>query len=127
MNTGLQYIDYSQVQLWPVTCLRVLHLYIAHCQYLLIGGRLPFPSVLSLRTPHATCIFMSYRVPLVKPSSKLWYYSSKREDQNGIWRNYILKNRVQDTVEGKLRAIGCDSANVEVQWNNIKECHRYSQ
>jgi len=29
---------------------------------------------------------------------------------------------VQDTVEEKLGAIGCDSGNVEVQWNNIKEC-----
>jgi hypothetical protein len=29
---------------------------------------------------------------------------------------------VQDTVEGKLGAIECDSGNVEVQWNNIKEC-----
>ena len=24
--------------------------------------------------------------------------------------------------EEKLGAIGCDSGNVEVQWNNIKEC-----
>jgi len=29
---------------------------------------------------------------------------------------------VQDTPEEKLSAIGCDSGNVEVQWNNIKEC-----
>jgi len=29
---------------------------------------------------------------------------------------------VQDTLEEKLCAIGCDSGNVEVQWNNIKEC-----
>jgi hypothetical protein len=29
---------------------------------------------------------------------------------------------VQDTLEGKLGAIECDSGNVEVQWNNIKEC-----
>jgi hypothetical protein len=29
---------------------------------------------------------------------------------------------VQDTLEEKLGAIGCDSGNVEVQWNNIKEC-----
>jgi len=26
-------------------------------------------SVSVLRTPHAACIFMSYRVPLVKPNS----------------------------------------------------------
>ena len=32
------------------------------------------------------------------------------------------KKRVQDALEGKLGAIGCDSGNVEVQWNNIKEC-----
>jgi len=29
---------------------------------------------------------------------------------------------VQGTLEGKLGAIKCDSGNVEVQWNNIKEC-----
>jgi len=29
---------------------------------------------------------------------------------------------VQDTLEEKLGAIGCDSGNVEEQWNNIKEC-----
>ena len=29
---------------------------------------------------------------------------------------------MQDAVEGKLGAIGCDSGNVDVQWNNTKEC-----
>ena len=29
---------------------------------------------------------------------------------------------MQDTLEGKLGAIECDSGNFEVQWNNIKEC-----
>jgi hypothetical protein len=29
---------------------------------------------------------------------------------------------VQDTLEAKLGAMGCESGNVEVQWNNIKEC-----
>ena len=32
------------------------------------------------------------------------------------------KKTVQDTLERKLGAIECDSGNVEVQWNNIKEC-----
>ena len=27
-----------------------------------------------------------------------------------------------DTLEEKLGAMGCESGNVEVQWNNIKEC-----
>ena len=35
---------------------------------------------------------------------------------------YAQRQRVQDTLEEKLGAIGCDSGNVEVQWNNIKEC-----
>jgi len=35
---------------------------------------------------------------------------------------YAQRQRVQDTLEEKLCAIGCDSGNVEVQWNNIKEC-----
>jgi hypothetical protein len=29
---------------------------------------------------------------------------------------------VQNILEGKLGAIECVSGNVEVQWNNIKEC-----
>jgi hypothetical protein len=29
---------------------------------------------------------------------------------------------VQDTLQEKLSATGCDSGNVEVQWNYIKEC-----
>ena len=52
--------------IWSVTCLQCL---IAHCQYLLTGGRfLPFIRISMLRTPHATCIFMSHRISLVKPS-----------------------------------------------------------
>ena len=35
---------------------------------------------------------------------------------------YTERQRVQDTLEEKLCAIGCDSGNVEVQWNIIKEC-----
>jgi len=35
---------------------------------------------------------------------------------------YAQRQRVQDTLEEKLGAIGCESGNVEVQWNNIKEC-----
>jgi len=37
------------------------------------------------------------------------------------WRNYMLNDKVQDTLEEKLGAIGCKSGKVEVQWNNIKE------
>ena len=29
---------------------------------------------------------------------------------------------MQDTLEEKLGAIGCESGNVEVQWKNIKGC-----
>jgi hypothetical protein len=29
---------------------------------------------------------------------------------------------VQDTLEEKLSANGCEGGNVKVQWNNIKEC-----
>jgi len=35
---------------------------------------------------------------------------------------YTQKQTVLDTLEGKLGVIKCDSGNVEVQWNNIKEC-----
>jgi len=35
---------------------------------------------------------------------------------------YAQLQRVQDTIEEKLSAIGCESGNVEVQWSDIKEC-----
>jgi hypothetical protein len=34
---------------------------------------------------------------------------------------------MKDNLEEKLGAIGSESGNVEVQWNNIKECVRYYQ
>ena len=40
---------------------------------------------------------------------------------------YAQRQRVQDTLEEKLVAIGCESGNVEGQWSNIKECVRYYQ
>jgi hypothetical protein len=46
----------------------------------------------------------------------------KRRPQWDLEKLYTQKLTVQDTLEGKLRAIECDSRNVEVQWNNIKEC-----
>ena len=35
---------------------------------------------------------------------------------------YAQQQRGEDTLEEKLSAIGCDSGNVEVQWNYVKEC-----
>jgi hypothetical protein len=46
----------------------------------------------------------------------------KRRPQWDLEKLYTQKQKVQDTIEGKLGAIGCNSGNVEVQWNNIKEC-----
>ena len=34
---------------------------------------------------------------------------------------YTQRQIVQDILEEKLGAVGCESVNVEVQWNNIKE------
>ena len=46
----------------------------------------------------------------------------KRRPRWDLEKLYAQRQRVQDTLEEKLSAIGCDSGNVEVQWNNIKEC-----
>ena len=46
----------------------------------------------------------------------------KRRPQRDLEKLYTQKQRVQDILGGKLGAIGCDSGNIEVQWNNIKEC-----
>jgi hypothetical protein len=35
---------------------------------------------------------------------------------------YAQPQKVQGTLEEKLDALGCESGNVEVQWNNIKKC-----
>jgi hypothetical protein len=34
----------------------------------------------------------------------------------------MLNNKLQNTLEGTLSAIECESGNVEVQWNSIKKC-----
>jgi hypothetical protein len=46
----------------------------------------------------------------------------KRRPQWDLEKLYTQKQRVQDTLEGKLSVIECDSGNVEEQWYNIKEC-----
>ena len=46
----------------------------------------------------------------------------KRRPQWDLEKMCIQKQTVQDTLEGKLGAIECDSGNVEERWNNIKEC-----
>ena len=42
----------------------------------------------------------------------------KRRPQWDLEKLYAQRQRVEE----KLGAVGCDSGNVEVQWNNIKEC-----
>jgi hypothetical protein len=46
----------------------------------------------------------------------------KRRPQWDLEKLYTRKQTMQDTLEGKLGAIECDSGNVAVQWSNIKEC-----
>ena len=46
----------------------------------------------------------------------------KRRPQWDLEKLYAQQQRVQDTLKEKLSAIGCDSGNVEVQWNYVKEC-----
>jgi len=36
---------------------------------------------------------------------------------------YAKQQKVQNTLEGKLTAMECESGNVEVQWKNIKKCY----
>ena len=46
----------------------------------------------------------------------------KKRSQWDLEKLYAQRLIVQDIQEEKFGAIGCDSGNVEVQWNNIKEC-----
>jgi hypothetical protein len=46
----------------------------------------------------------------------------KRTPQWDLGKLYAQRQRVQDTLEEKLSATECDSKNVKVQWNNMKEC-----
>jgi hypothetical protein len=52
----------------------------------------------------------------------------KRRPRWDLEKLYAQRQRVQDTPEEKLSAMGCESGNVEVQWNNMKECvlHTFS-
>ena len=45
----------------------------------------------------------------------------KERPQWDLEKLYAQRQRVQDNLEEKLGATGCDSGNVEVQWNNIKD------
>ena len=66
-----------------------------------------------------------YLVVLVKPDLHQIEENHKVPKQKttmGFGKIIYSKQRVQDTLEGKLGAIRCDSGNVEMQWNNIKEC-----
>ena len=45
----------------------------------------------------------------------------QRRTQLHLQKLYIQRQRVQDTLEEKIGAIGCDRGNVEMQWKNIKE------
>jgi len=44
----------------------------------------------------------------------------KRRPQWDLEKLYAQRQRVQDNLEEKLDAIGCDSGTVDVQWNNIR-------
>jgi hypothetical protein len=46
----------------------------------------------------------------------------RRRPRWDLEKLYAQRQRVQDTLEEKLGAIGCESGNVKVQWNNIEEC-----
>jgi hypothetical protein len=61
-------------------------------------------------------------VTYICPRLKKIIRFQKRRPQWDLEKLYIQKQRVQDTLEGKLGVIECDSGNGEVQWYNIKEC-----
>ena len=46
----------------------------------------------------------------------------KRGPQWDLEQLFAQRQSVQDTLKEKLGAIGCESGNAEVQWNNIKDC-----
>jgi hypothetical protein len=46
----------------------------------------------------------------------------KRRPRWDLEKLYTQRQIVQDTLEVKLGAIVSESGNVEVQWNNIREC-----
>jgi hypothetical protein len=46
----------------------------------------------------------------------------KGKSQWDLEKLYTQKQRVHDNLEEKLGAIGCDSENADVQWNNINGC-----
>jgi len=55
------------------------------------------------------------------------YKNRKEKTKMGHGEIIFQRRRVQDTLEEKLGAIGCESGNVEVQTNSIKGCVTYCQ
>jgi hypothetical protein len=67
-------------------------------------------------------VFSSWVGRLIVTRLKKIIRFQKRRSQWDLKKLYTQKQTVQDTLEGKLGAIECGSGDVEVQWNNIKEC-----
>ena len=47
----------------------------------------------------------------------------KGRPQRDFEKLHAQRQRVQDTLEEKLSGTGCDSGNVVVKWNNIKNVY----
>ena len=86
-------------------------------------------SVKYMQTLPRADIDSDHNILVVKISTRLKkiIMFQKRIPQWHLEKLYTQKQRVQGTLEGKFGAIGCDSGNVEVQWNYKGMCLRYSQ
>ena len=93
--------------------------------YILVKHRLR-NSVKDVQTLHGADIDSDHNLLVAKFRTRLkkiirFQKSRIRWDLEKL---YAQRQSVQDTLEGKLCAIECESGNAEVQWNNIKECVR---
>jgi len=81
-------------------------------------------SVKYMQTLPRADIDSDHNILVVKISTRLKEIIrfQNRIPQRHLAKLYTQKQTVQDTLEEKIGAIGCDSGNVEVRWNNIKEC-----
>jgi hypothetical protein len=66
-------------------------------------------------------LYIEYLVAKICTRLKKIIRFQKRRPQWDLEKLHTQKQTVQDTLEWKLGATECNSENVEVQWNKIKE------
>jgi hypothetical protein len=77
--------------------------------------------VQTLPEAHIDCDHKLHVAMICTRLKKIKRFQNRRQRWD-LEKLYAQRQRVQYILEEKLGATGCESGNVEVQWNNKKEC-----